>query len=705
MRPLASSTWALLGTRPHPAACLVGLRVPTEDALTAWRENPQEESDPEPEPEPERKQEPETESSSESESEEEEAKPKLKAAKTGEESDSDWPTETESSSESSGGSGDEGFGYTADYFLKTESSTSSKKDRKKKKPKADKPQAQEGELNEEEDDGFFTVTSRRHRQSKKDKPLFGKDDDVTIPSVMDKFYDIIGMRGRKGTSKDDLNKMLVKLRKISDAANLGSAISAKLLINIISTHFDDNKSVAGYMKSPQWAAAHDDIINLLDLLVNEPNLTINREVTEETEVLEVSEEEPTLLVSGDVVNFIERMDDEYTKSLQVIDPHTPAYVSRLRDEIVLYNLILLGEKAIEARNLKSELCRLRMLRLEHVYYKRNYVAVPPRCPGLGEPEKDENGMLVTPAPEKPVEPAEPREPKQWIVNDEEETDISALVKRLCTFLYGRESTDRIRARAMLCNVYHHTLFDRWFEARDLMLMSHLQETIVHSDVPTQILYNRTIVQLGLCAFRAGKIQAAHNALHDIWAGSKPKELLAQGVQNHRWSDKTVEETKIEKRRQTPFHMHINIELLECVYYVCSMLLEMPLIAQQQHDPTKFRMISKPFRRQLDFFCRQPFNGPPENTRDHVMAGALAMLKGEWRTCSDLILNLKVWNLMPDTEAVKATLKASIQEESLRTYLFAYSGYYDSISLITLRYVAVGQLCAGLSGPSLIRLSC
>jgi len=67
-----------------------------------------------------------------------------------------------------------------------------------------------------------------------------------------------------------------------------------------------------------------------------------------------------------------------------------------------------------------------------------------------------------------------------------------------------------------------------------------------------------------------------------------------------------------------------------------------------------------------------------------MAGALAMLKGEWRKCCDLILSLKVWNLMPNTEAVKATLQTSIQEESLRTYLFAYSGYYDSISLLTLR---------------------
>lgn len=56
-----------------------------------------------------------------------------------------------------------------------------------------------------------------------------------------------------------------------------------------------------------------------------------------------------------------------------------------------------------------------------------------------------------------------------------------------------------------------------------------QETIQHSDLPTQILYNRTMVQLGLCAFRHGNVKDSHNALLDIQSGGRAKELLAQGL--------------------------------------------------------------------------------------------------------------------------------------------------------------------------------
>jgi hypothetical protein len=46
----------------------------------------------------------------------------------------------------------------------------------------------------------------------------------------------------------------------------------------------------------------------------------------------------------------------------------------------------------------------------------------------------------------------------------------------------------------------------------------------------------------------------------------------------RQHERSKEQEKIEKQRQIPFHMHINLELLECVYLVSAMLVEIPYMS-------------------------------------------------------------------------------------------------------------------------------
>ena len=62
---------------------------------------------------------------------------------------------------------------------------------------------------------------------------------------------------------------------------------------------------------------------------------------------------------------------------------------------------------------------------------------------------------------------------QGELGPKEETSLQVMDK-LCKYVYAKDSTDRLRTRAILCHIYHHAIHDQWFEARDLMLMSHLQ---------------------------------------------------------------------------------------------------------------------------------------------------------------------------------------------------------------------------------------
>jgi len=57
---------------------------------------------------------------------------------------------------------------------------------------------------------------------------------------------------------------------------------------------------------------------------------------------------------------------------------------------------------------------------------------------------------------------------------------------LCKVVYSFKEAAQSRQRALLCQVYHHALHDRWHEAKNLLLMSHLQAIVDHSDAGTQV---------------------------------------------------------------------------------------------------------------------------------------------------------------------------------------------------------------------------
>lgn len=147
----------------------------------------------------------------------------------------------------------------------------------------------------------------------------------------------------------------------------------------------------------------------------------------------------------------------------------------------------------------------------------------------------------------------------------------------------------------------------------------------------------------------------------------------------RYGERNPEQERIEKQRMLPFYMHINLELLECIYLIASLLLEVPSMAQNAHE-IRPRAISKPFRRMLEFSEKQVFHGPPENTRDHIMMAAKALAKGDWRRAVELINAIKIWDMMPGADAIKDMLKEKFQVEGMRTFFFTYSNHYDSIGL-------------------------
>ena len=85
-----------------------------------------------------------------------------------------------------------------------------------------------------------------------------------------------------------------------------------------------------------------------------------------------------LKVPGSLVSIVERLDDELTRSLQHIDPHTAEYIERLSDEQALYNKVVRAMLYVEELQKDTKLeapqenaNRIVMRRVEHIYFKVN----------------------------------------------------------------------------------------------------------------------------------------------------------------------------------------------------------------------------------------------------------------------------------------------------------------------------------------------
>ena len=145
----------------------------------------------------------------------------------------------------------------------------------------------------------------------------------------------------------------------------------RVILALMSARFDYNPS-ATHMPVDTWSSAQKEFDQLVLILVEEPEYSVQEVVGEEYD--ESVERTPkteggVVRIRGSVISFVDRLDDEFTRSLQNIDPHGTEYIERLRDEKSLYQSICRAQCYFETSKQEDPLARVISRRLEHIYSK------------------------------------------------------------------------------------------------------------------------------------------------------------------------------------------------------------------------------------------------------------------------------------------------------------------------------------------------
>lgn len=433
---------------------------------------------------------------------------------------------------------------------------------------------------------------------------------------------------------------------------------------LLSLRFDAALSQT-YMATELWKKNEQDLFDFLALLEKEAAAYQVSELgaaTDDVDIEPTANSDGVKVILGSISAIVERLDDEFTKCLQNTDPHLIEYVERLKDEGELYSLIARAQVYVESTlgSDSAQLARLVVRRLEHIYYK------PEQLVAADEKAAWENSWKGLGL-----------ETSALMTQNKAPADV---VDAMRTFLVEHSSAWSAQY-ATLASVYYLAVNSNYSAARELYLLSQIYAQVATAESSVQVLFNRALVQLGLAALRAGLIDECHQILAEIVNSQRVKELLGQGFSSKYPSQATA----AEKAKLLPFHMHINLELLECVFTTALMLIEVPAIAATQAAGKDSRKKSniKSFKSKLEFYDRQYFTGPPESIKDHLIYASRYLQRGNWSKAYELLLLIKIWRLFADHAQLLDMLKHQLQVEGLRTYIHTYKQVFSRLSLAKL----------------------
>jgi len=152
-----------------------------------------------------------------------------------------------------------------------------------------------------------------------------------------------------------------------------------------------------------------------------------------------------------LVTFIERLDQQLYKAFQNLTQTQMEYLYRLKDECLLVkqcdNLIAYLKKQKDM----EKVARVGLIKLEHIYYKKDSLYEKTKAALKGDAVRLAEIYFLD-------------KPSAEVVSE-----LVSYVVSNCSY--------KLKVKAILLQVYHHAIHNRFYEAKDLMLKTNVTHNI------------------------------------------------------------------------------------------------------------------------------------------------------------------------------------------------------------------------------------
>ena len=463
---------------------------------------------------------------------------------------------------------------------------------------------------------------------------------ITESDIKKELEQMSNQRGQNKYSLDNVERLEFLFSKTEN-----KLIQLEILTESTLQCFDNYANQLIAFPSDLWNKIYKDIekmMELHDLLNKEKNDTNKKDI-----------DQMNLSLQNDLSVRMEKLENELYKSLQFNTNNNAEYSNCILNELKFLTLC----KKIESfyKNYKNIFCiaKIYLLVIMHTYYKTtNQVKNLVKKFNLKLEEDDYVQKII-------------------INNDKE------FFRNLCNQVY-QTLDEESKVKVMLYQIYFLCVRNDYESATKLFNSSNIYELISLFKTETlKVLFNRTLAQLGLCAFKNLDLEEVLKYLTPLCTKgpTKLKEYLSQSYNKD--SEKNALFDRGDKMRTIPTIMRINANDLDTIFYLSSMINDVPKILYEKifgKENEEMNSNSHAFERLFYNFQRQQFNGPSNIDKDKILATTTLLMKGDWKKCVEVIKNL---NIIKKYSTLQDKLFELIKRTALKCFIMFYMSEYES----------------------------